>query len=361
MTIRTVAICCVQVPFTRGGAEALVENLRDAFVARGYDAEIVAVPFKWYPPKQIIRNVLAWRMLDLTEAMGRPIDLVVATRFPAYCVDHPRKVVWLMHQHRAAYELWGTEFCDLSKHADGDQVRDLIHSCDNRFLPQARAIFTLSREVTERLRRYNAILSEPLYHLPPNAADIREGDFGDAVFYPSRLDLAKRQDLLIEAMRHVKTDARCVIAGAGPTADHLADLVRRYRLDGRVTLTGFISDEERIARMADAFAVPFLPYGEDYGYVTLEAMLAGKPVITLEDAGGPLEFVTHGEDGLVVPPDPKALAAAIDDLYRNRDRAREMGRRGRDKLGALDLSWDHVVDVLVDAAVARSADFRSLP
>jgi len=345
-----VAICTAQVPFTRGGAEALVENLRDAFLARGCEAEIVALPFKWYPPKEIIRNVLSWRLLDLSESNGRPIDLVVATKFPAYCVDHPRKVVWLMHQHRAAYELWGTAFCDLANHADGDQVRELIVSCDNRFLRQARRIFTLSHQVSDRLRRYNAMASEPLYHPPPGAERIVEGAFGDTVFCPSRLDLMKRQDLLVEAMRHVRTPVRCVIAGSGPMADDLAAAVARHKLGDRVELTGFISDEERLRRLAECFAVFFAPYREDYGYVTLEAFLAGKPVITAEDAGGPLEFVTHGEDGFVVPPDPKAIARAIDDLYRDRDRAQRMGQAGKDTLRRMDLSWDHVIDTLVNAS-----------
>ena len=114
-------------------------------------------------------------------------------------------------------------------------------------------------------------------------------------------------------------------------------------------LTGFIPDEERIQRLAECFAVFFAPYREDYGYVTLEAFLAGKPVITTTDSGGPLEFVTHGEGGLVVPPEPRAVARAIDELYRNRDRAREMGRRGKEKLQRLDLSWEHVVNRLVEA------------
>lgn len=350
LTIKTVAICTVQVPFTRGGAEALVENLREAFLARGYQAEVVALPFKWYPPKEIIRNVLAWRLMDLSEANSVPIDLVVAMKFPAYCVDHPRKVVWLMHQHRAAYELWGTEFCDLANHADGDQVRELIVSCDHRFLRQARHIFTLSHQVSGRLLRYNAIASEPLYHPPPGAERITEGDFGDTVFFPSRLDLMKRQRLLVEAMRHVKTSARCVIAGSGPAAEDLAEAVDRLSLGPRVELTGFISDEERLRHLAECSAVFFAPYQEDYGYVTLEAFLAGKPVITTEDAGGPLEFVTHGEDGFVVAPQPKAVARAIDELFRDRDRAFAMGQRGREKLRRMDLSWDHVIDRLVNAS-----------
>ena len=52
-------------------------------------------------------------------------------------------------------------------------------------------------------------------------------------------------------------------------------------------------------------------YDEDYGYITLEAFFAGKPVITHTDSGGPLEFVTHEHNGLVTEPNPVSLGNAI--------------------------------------------------
>ncbi|MBA3241628.1 MAG: glycosyltransferase family 1 protein, partial [Acidobacteria bacterium] len=167
MTIRNILICTTQVPFTTGGAESHVEGLRRAFVEAGYNAEVAAVPFKWYPPEEIMRGALAWRMLDLSEANGKPVDLVVGMKFPAYLVAHPRKVLWIMHQYRAAYNLWGTPFDDLSTHPEGARIRDLVRHCDERFIPESRKVFANSRTVAERLRRYNRIESEPLYHPPP--------------------------------------------------------------------------------------------------------------------------------------------------------------------------------------------------
>src|SRR5437870_2194125 len=68
MAIRNVLICTAQVPFTTGGAESHVEGLRRALSEAGYNAEVAALPFKWYPPAEIMRGTLAWRMLDETEA-----------------------------------------------------------------------------------------------------------------------------------------------------------------------------------------------------------------------------------------------------------------------------------------------------
>jgi glycosyltransferase involved in cell wall biosynthesis len=72
--------------------------------------------------------------------------------------------------------------------------------------------------------------------------------------------------------------------------------------------------------------------------------------VVARDGGGATEFVEHGSDGLVTEPDPAALAACLDELHADRGRARRMGERGREKLLAADLSWEHVVEKLISAA-----------
>jgi glycosyltransferase involved in cell wall biosynthesis len=350
MTIRNVLICTTQVPFTRGGAESHAEGLRRAFVAAGYDAEIAAVPFKWYPPEEIMRGALAWRLLDVTESNGRPVDLVVGMKFPAYAVAHPRKVLWILHQYRSAYNLWGTPFDDLSTHPDGARLREWVRHCDNQFIPEARKVFANSKTVAERLRRYNRIESEPLYHPPPRAELLRPGEQGDYVFYPSRLEPQKRQELLIEALAHTRTPVRAVLAGGSRDAGHYESLVKKFKVGDRVELRGFVSEDEAVALYADALAVCYLPFDEDYGYVTLEAMLSAKPVVVPTDGGGAAEFVEHDRTGLVVEPDPRALADALDTLYNDRPRARAMGERGRERLLSLNLSWGRVVERIISAA-----------
>ncbi len=91
----------------------------------------------------------------------------------------------------------------------------------------------------------------------------------------------------------------------------------------------------------------YAPVDEDYGYVTVEAFLSGKPVVTCTDSGGTLEFVVDGESGFVVEPQAEAIGTAIDRLYRNRDRASEMGAAGRPRVA--DIGWDLVVESLTAA------------
>ncbi len=345
-----ILICTTQVPFTTGGGESHVAGLRDALVEAGYNAEVVALPFKWYPPSEIMQGALAWRLLDLSEANGKPIDLVIGMKFPAYLVAHERKVLWIMHQYRAAYNLWGTPFDDLSSYPDGAQVRQWIQQADTSLIPLARKVFANSKTVAERLRHYNQIESEPLYHPPPRAGSLRCGEQGDYIFYPSRLEPQKRQELLIEAARHLRTPLKIVLAGGSGDPKRYEALVKKYGVADRVFLRGFVTESEMIDLYADALGVCYLPFDEDYGYVALEGMLAGKPVVVARDGGGATEFIEHDSEGLIVEPEPKAIAAALDSLYSDRPRARVMGQRGRDKLLAMKLSWANVVEKLISGA-----------
>jgi len=350
MAIRNILICTTQVPFTTGGAESHVAGLRAAFYEAGYNAEVVALPFKWYPPAEIMRGTLAWRLLDLTEANGKPVDLVVGMKFPAYAVAHPRKVLWVMHQYRSAYNLWGTQFDDLSTHPEGPRLRDFVRHCDARFIPEARKVFANSRTVAERLLRFNRIESEPLYHPPPRAARLRAGEQGDYIFYPSRLEPQKRQELLIEAMRYTNSPVRAILAGSTGERARYEDLVEQHGVGDKVELRGFVGEDELIELYANALGVCYLPFDEDYGYVTLEAMLSSKPVVVARDGGGATEFVEHGSDGLIAEPNPRAIAECLDQLFGERESARRMGERGREKLLAMNISWRNVVEKIIAAA-----------
>jgi glycosyltransferase involved in cell wall biosynthesis len=271
-------------------------------------------------------------------------------KFPAYLVAHPVKVLWILHQHRSAYNLWGTSFDDLSTYPEGVRIREWIKYCDERFIPEARKVFANSRTVAERLKHYNNIDSEPLYHPPPLAEKLQTGEIGDYIFYPSRLEAQKRQEIVIEAMRFVQTPVKLILAGGSADAKHYESLIKRNKVGDRVSLRGFVTDDELVQLYANSLAVSYVPFDEDYGYVTLEGMLSAKPVIVTSDSGGAAELIEHGQNGLVVAAEPKAIAAAFDELHSDRDRARRMGENGRDKLQAMNLSWKNVVKKIIAAA-----------
>jgi len=347
MKSKRIAICATSVPFVRGGGEIHVESLQRELVKRGFEADLIRVPFKWYPRSEIIKGALAWRLLDLTGSDGQKIDLVIATQYPAYVVKHPHKVVWLIHQMRQVYDLFGTPYSDFTNSPEDKRIRDLIRSIDARALGEARRIFTNAQNTANRLSRYNGLRGEALYH-PPKLADLYHNErYGDYIFSVGRLDKMKRVDLLIEAMKHTKTEVRCLIAGTGRERESLEKTIEKAGLGHRIDLLGYVDDKRQVELYANCRAVFYAPYDEDFGYVTLEAFRSRKPVITASDSGGVLEFVEHHRTGCVCPAgDARAMAEQIDLLYSDNDLCRSLGEAGYERVK--DISWDVVISKLTE-------------
>jgi glycosyltransferase involved in cell wall biosynthesis len=345
MAVRTILVCEAQVPFVHGGAESHVRELVRELRERGFVTELVSVPFKWYPKEEILPHAAAWRMLDLTESNGRPIDLVIASKFPTYFARHPRKVAWLIHQYRAAYELCGTEYSDFT-HTELDVgLRDTLIKLDTEMLAECRAIFSNARNTAARLRKFNGLEAEPLYHPSRLARRLRAGNYGDYVLSVGRIESVKRVELAVRAIAAVHPALRLFIAGDGTQRRNVERLAAETGVSDRVTFLGTVEDARLIELYADALAVIYPPYDEDFGYVTLEAFLARKPVITCIDSGGPTEFVQDGVNGWLCEPQPDAVAAAINAAFDDRRRTARMGDAGHDLAGTI--SWDGVIEKLV--------------
>jgi glycosyltransferase involved in cell wall biosynthesis len=347
MSSLRIVVCEAQVPFVGGGAESHVRQLVGHLEAHGHEVCLVAVPFKWYPKDEILAHAAAWRLLDLSESNGRRIDLVIATKFPTYFARHPNKVAWLIHQYRAAYELCGTPYSDF-EHVEGDVgLRDRLMRLDREMLAECRRLFTNAGNTARRLEKFLGLAAEPLYHPPRLAARLREGQYGNYVLSVGRIESIKRVDLAVQAIRHTDPPLRLVVAGSGSQQAQVVRIAHEAGVADRVDFLGSIDDEHLLALYADALAVVYAPFDEDFGYVTLEAFLAAKPVVTAGDSGGPLEFVANEVNGLVCDPSPEALGAAFRRLAASRALARDWGHAGRDR--ARNVTWDGVVEKLVGA------------
>lgn len=348
-----IAIATVQVPFIRGGAENLVEMLREELKKRGHQADIVTIPFKWYPPSTLLDCMLTGRTMDLTEVNGEKIDKVIAMKFPAYYVKHDNKVLWLMHQHRQAYDLWGTKYGDLHNSPDGEFTRDMIQKHDKKYITEAKAIYTIAQNTSNRLLKYNGIKSEALYHPPLNYQKMYCNGYGNFIFYASRIDPMKRQRLLVEAARYTKTDVEFIIAGSGSKneLEYIGSIIKKHSLDNKVKMVGFISEQEKLDYYANCLGVYFGAYDEDYGYITLESFFSKKPVIVHTDSGGPLEFVVNNENGFIIEDDAKALAEKIDELYLDRNKTLKMGENGYNSLKDKNIDWDYVINKLLEGTL----------
>jgi glycosyltransferase involved in cell wall biosynthesis len=160
-----------------------------------------------------------------------------------------------------------------------------------------------------------------------------------------RLEGNKRVDLIVRALAHVKAGVRLLVAGEGPLRQSLEATAAQAGVADRITWTGGIDAHALVDLYAGALGVVFPPFDEDYGYITLEAFLSRKPVVTTTDAGGPLEFVDDGVTGIVAEPSPESIGAAIARLADDRRRAQSLGDNGYDRARAI--TWDGVVERLM--------------
>ena len=332
-----IAVCSPQVPFARGGAEILAERLTEELQTRGHEADLVTIPFKWYPGEKVLTHALMWRLLDLDEVDGRTVDLVIGTKFPSYVVRHPNKVVWLVHQFRQAYELDRTDLGQFDESPQQRALRRKLHDLDRIALGEARRLCTISQNVTNRLRANLGLDSEVVLP-PPQALDFHCEEYGDFILSVNRLDRAKRIDLLLDAAK--QQDLEVVVAGDGPDRPRLEALA-----DGRVRFAGRVSEQELADLYARCRAVYYAPVDEDYGMVPYEAFLSGKPVVTTTDAGGPLDVVSDRRTGLVVEPRIADLGVALRYLVEHEEDARAWGAAGKQR--AEQVTWDHAVERLL--------------
>ena len=342
-----IALCSSFVPFIYGGARNIVEWLEAMLQEAGHQVEHIYLP-QVDVPDLLFQQMAAYRWVDLAESADR----VICFRPPAHLIPHPHKILWFIHHIRSFYDLWDSPyrgFPDDSKHRG---IRDALRAADTAALQEAKTVFTNSKVVSDRLKRYNNVASTVLY--PPifQAERFHCRSFNDEIVYICRIEHHKRQQLLLDAMRYTKTPVKLRLCGSSFSTDYsgeLAGAIVQAGLQERVVLEDrWISEDEKVGYLADCLGAAYLPLDEDsYGYPSLEASHAAKPVITTTDSGGVLELIQHGHNGLISAPDPKALAEAMDQLYQDREATQRMGRNARARLDELAINWPHVLESIL--------------
>lgn len=347
-----VLILNTQVPYCSGGAEILAQDLNQQLQHAGHSSEILTLPFKWYPQQSLVNSILAAKLFDISSYNGKDVDRVIALKFPTWLIPHEHKSFWILHQHRTAYDLWDSEYSDIAAMPDAKPVRDLIAREDYAAISSSDKVFTISQNVSERLARYSRLESGVLYPPPRDMESFRLDGYGDYFYFPSRITPVKRQELIVEALAEIEdsTSIKVVFAGEPDNPEYFQTLKERARelgVENNIVWLGRVSDSQHHELYANALMVIFTPLDEDYGYVTPEAMLSAKAVLTTSDAGGPTEFVTHEKTGLVEAPNPTAVAQAMSRIWEDRGLARMLGSNARDHIAQVDFSWDHILEQLL--------------
>lgn len=337
-----IALCSSFVPFINGGYRNIVEWLQVMLEKQGHQVERIYLP-EVDSPDYLFQQMMAFRWVDLEMA-----DRIICFRPQAHLIPHRHKILWFIHHIRAFYDLWDSQYRVFPDDLKHQGVRDALRRVDNEALREAKTVFTNSRVVTDRLKTYNQIDSEVLY--PPVFQPERFYNAGanDEIVYICRVEHHKRQHLIIEALKYTRTPVRLRIAGSAGGPEYpreLSHIIAQAGLGDRVILDNrWVSEEEKIGRLANCLAVAYLPLDEDsYGYPSVEASHASKPVLTTVDSGGVLELIQDGINGYVTESTPEALAEAMDRLYLDRAKTRAMGVSAGERLRELNISWEHVL------------------
>jgi glycosyltransferase involved in cell wall biosynthesis len=334
-------------PFVWGGAEELAVHLQKNLVIAGHEAEILRIPFQWEPASRIPSQMLMVRALELWN-----VDHVIALKFPAYLIRHPKKTLWLLHQYRQAYDLFDAGQTNLPPGAAGLELKTLIRQADQESFAESRHIFTISEVTRQRLLKYNGFDAEVL--IPPvNDPELFPGgEPGDYIFAGGRVNGMKRQHLLLEALAQADKRVKLVIAGPPDSPEDAACLraaLEKFGIADRVRLDlRFLPRDVYADYMNSAAAVAYLPYDEDsLGYVAMEAATAAKALITTADSGGILGLVKHGDTGWVADPSATGLARAMEAVFQNAGRTKMYGHSARALLKSMKINWPDTVEALL--------------
>lgn len=332
-------------PFIRGGAEIVVDELERELIKRGNDVDKFGIPYSYDLEYKLIELISVSQMLRFDE-----YDIVIAFKFPAYCVYHKNKVLWIFHQFRQVYELWNIKY-GFSDDKKSRAIKYIIENCDNKFINQAKKIFAIS-ESAKRLKLYNNINAEIMHCPQKDYETYYFKELGNYIICPARINNIKRQHLAIEALRYTKSDVKVVIAGVIESDDYRIEIektIKKYNLSEKVLIHNrWISDQEKKDMLAGSLAVFYFAFQEDScGFTTMEGFYSSKPVITLTDTGGICDFVTHNETGFIVEPNPMKIAEAMDFLFNNRNIALEMGKKALDYIINKNITWEETINRLL--------------
>ncbi|MGC8790688.1 MAG: glycosyltransferase family 4 protein [Desulfurella sp.] len=371
------------VPFVVGGAEKLFMGLLWYFnKLTPHSVELIKLPCK---------DQEFWSLMDcykrFSELKLDYFDMVITTKYPAWMINHKNHHLYLQHTCRGVYDLYHKQanifeplpnskelknlyaimsdpkadfnclssfFSELFglyelKHLrelfvfPGPLTRAIIHFLDKIALSpkNIKSYSAISYNVAQRENYFPENVDIQIIHHPSALDNLHSKEY-NYIFTASRLEDLKRIDLLINAYKKVKSPMKFKIAGTGSAFDKLKNLAKD---DERIEFLGFISDDQMIEHYSRAYFVPYVPYDEDYGLITLEAMQSQKSVITTTDAGGTNELVQNGLNGFIVPPTPQDIAQAMQTLIENPELTLKLGKNAKSSTDYIN--WQNTISKLL--------------
>jgi hypothetical protein len=319
-----IVVASAYVPFHHDRNARLVAELCATLRGLGHQAEEVLLPYR-PTDADPIEQALAFRMLDLSDSGGSPIDRLIALGEPAHALRHPHKILWVIGSRRGPHP--------------GYDRADIVHRSE------ARQVYYAAHQ--PGYPRGTRVLYPPL--LDPAGLEPAEAE-PHFVWAGSMYD-DSRPELALEAMRFVLTGCGLVMMPEGLTPRAGASLRRRieeWDLSSRVEVIADAAPAERRRRLQHALGCLCVGCDQEAPEdAVIEAFHARVPVLTVGDSGAPRWMIQHGVNGVNLEPSPRLLAATMNRLAGEPSYRRELGEGAFQSLTRLSISWDYVAESLL--------------
>ena len=361
------------VGFLIGGAEKLFMGMLNHLNRLStHDVELIKIPCKDQDFWTLVEGYKKFSELNLDH-----FDMVITTKYPAWMMKHHNHVIYTQHTCRGLYDLYhlSKKTTDWKKTIKKDSqlnildkilcakparlilddlfgslahlraietslpkrtfefpgplTRKIIHFLDSIALsPDSpshpygiKSYSAISKNVAQRKEYFPKGVNVKIIHHPSDLENLSTKSY-DFIFTASRFESLKRIDVLIKAFKKVNSNIRFLIAGTGGQENQLKELAKT---DDRIEFLGFITDKELVDYYSKALFVPFVPFDEDYGLITIEAMKSKKAVLTASDSGGVNELVINNYNGIIADPDEDSLGMAMQYLVDRKEETIKMG------------------------------------
>ncbi len=343
-----------------GGMARVVQGLAEGVAERGHEAEVVAVTSvgDLRPGQKRRASVTrAWSFAPVGSQELAPTYIAAAWR--------RADIIHLHHPHSladVAYALRPTAApLVVTQHADYGSIKYKLPGWyalrrAKAIVVPSRAHIALSTELKGFEEKVQVIpfgIDEARWEVVPPPPP---GNAPRALFI-GRLLPWKGVDFLLRALERVP-DLRLDVVGDGPERNRLQTLSRALAVADRVKWWGEYPDEDLPRRMADAdfLVLPSVTVDEMFGMVLLEAMAAGRPIITTAVPSGVREVNFPGVTGLEVPiRDVESLARAMRTLVENPSMREAFGAAGRARVRER-----FTLNAMTDAHLALYQQVRSV-
>lgn len=307
---------------------AISRNIRDL----GFQIDTFMLPVV-QNPLLLPEQMMALRLLDLEASC----DLLLTIGYPAFVLKHPRKRALLFALAPHLHEWFDSEYGVLATN-QYQIIRDAVRNTEKKCLSEAERIICASGMLADQIKND--------YSLDSRAMNLDDASVDDStVLFPgegvwviteSTLEPHERVEILLDAIAFSEESWKLnIFVPSASDVYHNALLhrIERLRINERVFVTMGSLPISVLEKSCCYVSLHYLT--TRIPECVLRAAKVNAPIITSSDCGALLQVVEHNVNGLVVAPDSKSIARALDQITVNKELAQQLSQGNKDFISSI--------------------------